>query len=61
MSKLITPTPHQRIPASACRYYKCCRNCEHFYYDGVFPHGTCAKVDKRTDATRHCKKFEERG
>ena len=55
MSKLITPTPHQRIPASARYHYKCCENCEHFI-GGM----TCRKTGKFTEATRHCKKFEER-
>ena len=55
MSKLITPTPHQRIPISACRYYKCCENCVHFI-GGM----TCKKKREFTVATRHCKKFEER-
>lgn len=56
MSKLITPTPHQRIPASACRYYKCCENCEHFIGGMI-----CRRTGKFTEATRHCKNFEERG
>lgn len=56
MSKLITPTPHQRIPASACRYYKCCENCVHFI-GGC----TCKRTGKITEETRHCKNFEERG
>lgn len=61
MSKLITPTPHQKIPASACRYYKCCANCVHFSCNGMSaPDGICTKTGNHTDATRHCKKFEER-
>ena len=55
MSKLITPTPHQKIPLSACRYYKCCETCVDFI-GGM----TCRKTGKFTEANRHCKKFEER-
>lgn len=55
MSKLITPTPHQKIPLSACRYYKCCATCTNFV--GSM---TCKKKREFTTATRHCKNFEER-
>lgn len=55
MSKLITPTPHQRIPLTACRYYKCCATCANFV-DGM----TCKKTGKLVEETNHCKKFEGR-
>lgn len=55
MSKLITPTPHQKIPLSVCHHYKCCENCEHFI-GGM----TCKKTGKIVAKTNHCKKFEER-
>lgn len=62
MSKLITPTAKQRVPLKVCHLYKCCVNCVHFTCTGMSaPDGRCRKSDKHTDATRHCKKFEERG
>lgn len=61
MSKLITPTPHQRIPISACHYYKCCANCVYFACYGVpAPKEICVKLRKLVEKTNHCKKFEER-
>lgn len=58
--ELIKPAPYERIPLESCNKYMCCVNCKHFYCSGMSaPNGYCGKAGKKTDATRHCKEFEE--